>query len=137
MPSRRFACTCFVASCAALLGNVPPASLAPGALSPAAWPGAELATYSTLQNTFHAPLRPPAELRAVTPADLPPPLASRLAEADGRVGLLIAVRPADHLDEWDGRDLIRFAAAVRAIELPGGEVVTISAPSAVKASNFP
>ena len=71
-------------------------------------------------------LRPPDELGAITIESLPASLLERLRERDGRVGHVISVRPADRLDEWDGRDLIRFATAVRRVDLGGGETVTTS-----------
>jgi len=55
----------------------------------------------------------------------------RLVEKDGRRGLLVAVQTAKQPDEWDGHELIRFATAVRRIELPGGEAVTTSGPSVI------
>jgi uncharacterized protein len=70
--------------------------------------------------------RPPAGLAPITIDGLPAELAGRLREQNGRVGLLIGVRPATTLDEWDGRDLIRFANAVRRIDLRDGETVTTS-----------
>ncbi len=76
-------------------------------------------------------LRPPAELPAIVADQLPPAVLGRLRERGGRVGLLISVRPGPRIDEWDGRDLIRFARAVRRVELPGGEVVTSSGPSVI------
>ncbi len=57
--------------------------------------------------------RPPDELAAITVAALPAALATRLTERDGRVGLVVAVRPGEEFDEFDGRDLIAFAGAVR------------------------
>lgn len=65
-------------------------------------------------------LRPPDDLRAITTADLPPSIATRLTERDGRTGLILSVRPGEHFDEHDGRDLISFAAAVRDVRLPDG-----------------
>ena len=76
-------------------------------------------------------LRPPDDLAPITRDALPPSLRDRLAEKNGEVGLLIAIRPADHLDEWNGRDLIRFARAVSRIELDGGETVTTSGASVI------
>ena len=54
-------------------------------------------------------LRPPDDLRPLTVEQLPAGLRDKLTDKNGRVGELIAIRPANHLDEWDGRDLIRFA----------------------------
>ena len=78
-----------------------------------------------------AALRPPDELRAFTAAELPAALRARLAERDGRIGALVAVTPSAAFDEWNGRDLLRFAAAVRELRLPGGETVTTSGPSVI------
>jgi hypothetical protein len=66
-------------------------------------------------------LRPPETLSAITADKLPMLVRERLAEKDGRIGLLISIRPAPQLDEWNGRDLIRFADAVRKVELPRSE----------------
>jgi predicted RND superfamily exporter protein len=41
------------------------------------------------------------------------------------------VTPSAAFDEWNGRDLLRFAAAVRELRLPGGETVTTSGPSVI------
>jgi predicted RND superfamily exporter protein len=71
-------------------------------------------------------LRPADTLHAISARDLPPELAAKLTERDGRVGLIIAVKPSDEFDERDGRDLIRFSAAVR--QLSNDDVVA-SGPS--------
>jgi predicted RND superfamily exporter protein len=76
-------------------------------------------------------LRPPDGLRPITLASLPPSLRERVTEKDGRVGLVIEVRPAEHLDEWNGHDLIRFASAVRSLELADHERITTSGTSVV------
>ncbi len=68
-------------------------------------------------------LRPPNQLKEITPAELPSSLRSTLTERDGRVGLVIAVKPGAEFDERDGRDLIRFAGALRGIS-DDGVVVT-------------
>jgi uncharacterized protein len=78
-----------------------------------------------------AELRPPDDLRTFTAKDLPPSLLDKLTEKDGRVGFLIAVRPSNYLDEWNGKDLIRFASAVRELHLPDGETVTTSGASVI------
>jgi predicted RND superfamily exporter protein len=64
-------------------------------------------------------LRPPDGLQPITLESLPPTLKERLADRDGRLGYLISIRPAPQLDEWNGRDLIRFGNAVRRLELRG------------------
>jgi len=78
-----------------------------------------------------ADLRPPDDLRRITPTDLPGELRVKLTERDGRIGYLIAVKPSSTFDEWNGRDLIAFANAVRNIELPGGKHITSSGPAVV------
>ncbi len=78
-------------------------------------------------------LRPPDGLAAITAARLPEELAAKLREKDGQVGLLIGIRPDTHLDEWDGRALIRFASAVRRIQLPDGETLTTSGAQVIYA----
>ncbi|MGE0549338.1 MAG: RND family transporter [Kofleriaceae bacterium] len=76
-------------------------------------------------------LRPPDNLEAFTKDDLPTGIKDKITEKNGRIGLLVSIRPADHLDEWDGRDLIRFANAVRKIDLADGETITTSGSSVI------
>jgi predicted RND superfamily exporter protein len=78
-----------------------------------------------------AELRPPDDLRAITIDSLPASFRERYAEKDGRVGYLVSIRPANQLDEWNGHDLIRFANAVRALQLDDGEIVTTSGASVI------
>lgn len=67
-------------------------------------------------------LRPPDGLQPITDDMLPASLRERLTDRQGKLGLLIAVRPAAQLDEWNGRDLIRFGHAVRRLELPRAQI---------------
>jgi len=76
-------------------------------------------------------LRPPDDLRAMTPADLPQEVKDHLTERDGRIGMMVAIRPAPTLDDWNGHDLIRFASAVRELHLADGETVTTSGSSVI------
>ncbi len=76
-------------------------------------------------------LRPADKIRPLTIEGLPPALAEPLREVDGRVGLLIAVRPDPSIDEWNGRDMIRFAAAVRRIDLGADGTITTSGASVI------
>ena len=76
-------------------------------------------------------LRPPETLATFTAENLPTSLKSRLTERDGRIGYLISIRPASSLDEWNGKDLVRFANAVRRLELGEGETVTTSGTSVI------
>ena len=78
-----------------------------------------------------AELRPPDGLDEITLATLPPTLRERFTEKDGRVGYLIEIRPSNQLDEWNGKDLIRFADAVRELQLRDGEKVTTSGSSVI------
>ena len=79
-----------------------------------------------------AGLRPPDDLRTYTVADLPASLREKFTEKDpSKVGYMIAIRPANDLDEWNGKDLIRFASAVRELHLPDGETVTTSGSSVI------
>ncbi|HEY1558194.1 MAG TPA: MMPL family transporter [Kofleriaceae bacterium] len=78
-----------------------------------------------------AELRPPDELQPITIDSLPASFRQQFAEKDGGVGLLVSIRPANTLDEWNGHDLIRFASAVRELHLADGEVVTTSGASVI------
>ncbi|HSR99065.1 MAG TPA: MMPL family transporter [Kofleriaceae bacterium] len=92
-----------------------------------------LAALSDSERAELTELRPPDNLGIITARTLPPLVRDQLEEKDGRIGYIISIRPAPQLDEWDGRDLIRFATAVRAIKLPDGETVTTSGGSIVLA----
>ncbi|WP_242392472.1 MMPL family transporter [Anaeromyxobacter oryzisoli] len=61
---------------------------------------------------------PPAELRPFGAADLPPALRRQLTEVDGRVGTPVLVYPSQRMDVWNGLDVTRFAAELRAVPLP-------------------
>ncbi len=76
-------------------------------------------------------LRPPDTLQPITIASLPPSLKEKFTEKDGRIGFLISIRPANRLDEWNGRDLIRFADAVRELHLRDGKTITTSGASVI------
>ncbi|MDQ3339982.1 MAG: MMPL family transporter [Myxococcota bacterium] len=83
------------------------------------------------ERTELAEMRPPDNLAAFTAESLPASLKQRLTERDGRIGYLIQIRPANELDEWNGRDLVRFANAVRSMTLEDGETVTTSGASVI------
>jgi predicted RND superfamily exporter protein len=72
-------------------------------------------------------LRPADDLRALTPADLPPVLRAKLTERNGTIGRLVAVKPGPTFDEHDGRDLIAFASAIRGVRVDGEPVATAGA----------
>jgi len=90
-----------------------------------------LAALTDAERAELAELRPPDDLAAITPRTLPPMIRDQLEEKDGRIGYLISIRPSPRLDEWNGRDLIRFATAVRSLKLGDGETVTTSGSSVI------
>lgn len=71
-------------------------------------------------------ITPPADLRALGPADLPEKMARPFTDVDGARGLVLYVQVAPQMSVWDGRDLIRFSAAVRQVRLPNGEEIHAS-----------
>ncbi len=74
-------------------------------------------------------LRPPDDLAQITPRDLPAEVAVKLTERDGRIGYIVAVRPGAGFDERNGRDLIKFAEAVRELRLANGDTVSTAGAS--------
>jgi len=71
-------------------------------------------------------LTPPADLKIITPEDLPDEILRTFIERDGTRGTPVYVYMRDGMSEWDGRDLQKFAAVVREVKLPTGEVMTSS-----------
>lgn len=63
---------------------------------------------------------PPAELVALTPESLPASVARSLTERDGTRGRILLVRKRRGRSVWDGRYLMEWAAALRALRLPDG-----------------
>ncbi|MCX5748296.1 MAG: hypothetical protein NT062_38070, partial [Proteobacteria bacterium] len=76
-------------------------------------------------------LRPPDDVAMITRGMLPPSLLALVTDRMGVVGRMISVRPADGMDELDGHAMMRFAAAVRRIELPDHSTVTTSGASVI------
>jgi predicted RND superfamily exporter protein len=64
--------------------------------------------------------RPPEDLRPLTVADIPEPLARRYVERNGARGCLLFANQASRFDGWNGRDMIAFVDAVRSLKLPPG-----------------
>jgi uncharacterized protein len=64
--------------------------------------------------------RPPDHLRPLTTGDIPEPLARRYVERNGARGFLLFANQASRFDGWNGRDMIAFVDAVRALDLPPG-----------------
>jgi len=65
-------------------------------------------------------LRPPDDLRPITAADIPEPLARRYVERNGARGDLLFANQASRFDGWNGRDMLTFVDEVRALDLPPG-----------------
>ncbi|MBL0220807.1 MAG: MMPL family transporter [Myxococcales bacterium] len=65
-------------------------------------------------------LRPPADLRAIRDEDLPDELAWPYTEVDGSRGKLVLAMPGWGYDNWDARDIVRFARDVRGLDLGPG-----------------
>nr|HEX4314964.1 MMPL family transporter [Kofleriaceae bacterium] len=77
-------------------------------------------------------LAPPDHVSKVTIADLPTAVRQAFTEKDpSKIGYLISIRPADKLDEWNGRDMVRFADAIRELHLANGKTITTSGASVI------
>jgi uncharacterized protein len=63
-------------------------------------------------------LKPPADLHAVAPDDVPEAVAWPFIESDGSRGKLILATAGKGYEVWDTRDTIRFTSQVRALGLP-------------------
>ncbi|MBT5873736.1 MAG: MMPL family transporter [Candidatus Latescibacteria bacterium] len=70
-------------------------------------------------------------LDEVTVGDVPGQLKRAFEEKDGTVGRLIFVYPRPDAGLWNGRNLIRFASAIRSNELPSGEVIYSSGDAVI------
>jgi hypothetical protein len=74
-----------------------------------------------------AKVDPPADLRVLTPMDLPAIARRPFTEADGTVGRVVLVYPPEKgLSVWYGRDLLRIANVIQRLELPDGKVLETS-----------
>jgi len=69
---------------------------------------------------------PPVDLAPFGAEDLPPSVRRQLTEADGRIGTPVIVYPAGRVDVWNGDDVRRFAAELRALDLPADAPVASS-----------
>ncbi len=74
-------------------------------------------------------VRPPEDLRALTPYDLPHEMAWPYTERDGTRGRLVLANAGRGVDTWNLNDLRRFAASVRALDL--GPDVLVGGPAFV------
>jgi hypothetical protein len=81
-----------------------------------------------------AALRPPDDLRALGPRDLPASVRRLYTEADGTIGRVAAWFPREDLDIWNGRVLHRIAATVGDLTLDDGTRVRSSGRAVVFAA---
>lgn len=70
--------------------------------------------------------RPPADLAAFGPKDLPESVRADFREVDGTEGRVVLALPNIHLNLYDADEIQRVADALRRIELPDGRVVESS-----------
>ena len=63
---------------------------------------------------------PPEHVAPLADADLPESVAALYTERDGTRGRLFFVEEQARVDTWDGRYLVRWAEALRAVRLPDG-----------------
>jgi hypothetical protein len=69
------------------------------------------------------PARPPEKIARIEDADVPEELAWPFVERDGSRGRIVLSSASLRFDDANVRDLVTFAGAVRAIELPPGAIV--------------
>jgi predicted RND superfamily exporter protein len=75
---------------------------------------------------------PPANLRPLTPDDLPALARRPFTEADGTVGRVVLVYPVDKgLSVWNGHDLLRIGSVLQVLKLDDGRKVDTSGSAVV------
>jgi predicted exporter len=91
----------------------------------------EIAALATRENLAFLPpdrrmaveaVLPRGDLGPFTADDLPEEVRRTLTEVDGRIGAAVLVYPSLRVDNWNGRDVLRFAEELRSIELPRPDV---------------
>src|SRR6185295_1202360 len=75
--------------------------------------------------------RPPDDLRALAPGDLPALVVDQFTENDGRVGTPLYVSLAPDVSQSDGHNLLRIARILEGVRLPDGRVVPNASMSAI------
>lgn len=79
-----------------------------------------------------ARIDPPADLRVLSPKDLPPLARRPFTEVDGTVGKVVLVYPVEKgLSVWNGRDLLDIASVLQRLHLSDGRVLETSGPAVV------
>jgi predicted RND superfamily exporter protein len=77
-------------------------------------------------------INPPDGLHPLKPGDLPPLARRPFTEADGTIGRVVLVYPAEHgISVWNGRDLLRIASVLQVLHLPNGKVLDTSGSAVV------
>jgi predicted RND superfamily exporter protein len=76
-------------------------------------------------------LRPPENLSAIAPADLPDLLRRRFQENDGRLGTVFYVKFRNDISFSDGHILLRIAKTTDNVEIEGGQTVQTASRSTV------
>jgi predicted RND superfamily exporter protein len=71
-------------------------------------------------------LRPPDDLRAIGPLDLPMSLRRYFTELDGTIGRPVLYFPPTTVSVWDGKYLTKLANTVEAVRLDDGRVIRSS-----------
>ncbi len=69
--------------------------------------------------------------KAIELKDLPATIVKNFQEKNGDVGKIVYVYPSEKAPLWNGKNLIRFADAIRRTVLPSGEVITGSGESVI------
>jgi len=77
---------------------------------------------------------PSADLRRLTIADLPEPIARQFREVDGVVGRIALVFPVRVWANWDGHNLIRLSRVIKNVTLPNGDVIDAAGSSSLFAA---
>jgi len=79
-----------------------------------------------------ADIDPPDYLHALSPSDLPAIARRPFTEVDGSIGKVVLVYPTETgVSVWNGRDLLRIAAALQYLHLPDGQVIETSGSAVV------
>ncbi len=76
-------------------------------------------------------MRPPESLRALSPVDLPPLLARRFTENDGRTGTILYVKPKNDIVFADAHNHLRLAQTTDNVRLPDGTTVMTASRSTI------
>lgn len=85
-----------------------------------------LGLLSDAQRARLVDLRPPDDLRVLTPSDLPFELRRYFTERDGTIGRIVLYYPPGNVSVWDGRYLLALANLVETIRLGPGHLVRSS-----------